>query len=130
MDQKTLTLVEYPKILNKLAEYAAFGTSADLALALQPSDNLQEVRERLSFTREARLLLNMNPDIRIGGVHDIREIVEHASRHYVMSIEEIVDTKGTLIAARKLQKLFFSKRQDDCTIPEHINPDDLREDSP
>ncbi|MCD4752175.1 MAG: endonuclease MutS2 [Anaerolineaceae bacterium] len=130
MDQKTLTLIEYPKILEKLADYAAFGTSAELALTLRPADELQEVRERLSFTREARLLLSMNPDIRIGGVHDIREIVEHASRHYVMSIEEMVDTKGTLIAARKLQKPFFSKRQDDGTIPEHINPDDLREDSP
>jgi len=130
MDQKTLKLIEYPKILKKLAGYAAFGASADLALALQPSGDLNEVKDRLGFTREARLFINMNPGIRIGGVRDVRETVERASRQYALSIDEIVDVKDTLIAARKLQKPFFTKRGKEEDVIEYLPKDQLREDSP
>ena len=130
MDTKTLTLIEYPRILEKLADYAAFGASAELALALQPSSDLDEVRRRLNFTRESRLLLGMNPDIRIGGVRDVRQAVEQASLHYTLSIEELVDIKDTLIAARKLQRPFFSKRSQVDDEPIIINKNELREDSP
>ena len=130
MDQKTLNLIEYPKILEKLSGYAAFSTSAELALALQPSTELEEVRNRLNFTREARLLLSMNPDIRVGGVHDVRPSVDRAALQYTLAVEEIMDIKDTLVAARKLQRPFFSKRNNLTDEPIIVNKDDLREDSP
>lgn len=37
MDDKTLHTLEYPKILERLAEYAAFSASAELARALRPT---------------------------------------------------------------------------------------------
>ncbi|MEE4193810.1 MAG: Smr/MutS family protein [Anaerolineae bacterium] len=130
MHQKTLDLIEYPKIKEKLADYAAFGASADLALSLQPGNDVEEIRERLAFTREARLLLSLNPDLRIGGVRDVRAQAERASRAYVLSIEEIVEIKDTLVAARKLQRPFFSKKGGEINPDEPVRKEDLREDSP
>ena len=40
MDQKTLQLIEYPKVLQQLADYAAFNASTEIALALLPSSEL------------------------------------------------------------------------------------------
>ena len=130
MHQKTLELIEYPKIKERLAEYAAFDASAELALALQPGTDADEIRERLTFTREARLLLSLNPDIRIGGVRDVRAQAERASRSYVLSIEEIVEIKDTLIAARKLQRPFFSKKGGEINPEDPVKAEDLREDAP
>jgi DNA mismatch repair protein MutS2 len=43
MDSKTLSILEYPKILERLAANCAFSASADLARKLQPSTHLDEV---------------------------------------------------------------------------------------
>ena len=130
MHQKTLELIEYPKIKEKLADYAAFGASAELARSLQPGRDVDEIRERLSFTREARLLLSLNPDIRIGGVRDVRAYAERASRSYVLSIEEIIEIKNTLIAARRLQRPFFSKKGGEINPEEPVKVEELHEDAP
>ena len=75
MDEKTLKTLEYPKILEKLAEYCAFDASADLARALKPTSKLFEARRRQAVTAEAFNLLSVRPDTSIGGVRDIREYV-------------------------------------------------------
>lgn len=130
MHQKTLELIEYPKIKERLADYAAFGASAELARALQPGSDVEEIRERLNFTREARLLLSLNPDIRIGGVRDVRAVAERASRSYLLTVEEIVEIKDTLVAARKLQRPFFSKKGGEINPDDPVRKEELREDAP
>ena len=39
MDQKTLLTLEYDKVQQKLAEYAAFSASKELAYNLRPRNN-------------------------------------------------------------------------------------------
>jgi DNA mismatch repair protein MutS2 len=41
MNAKTLITLEYPKILSRLATYAGFSASAELALALKPTSSLE-----------------------------------------------------------------------------------------
>ena len=72
MDQKTLFTLEYEKVLERLANYAAFSASADLARNLRPSDQLTEARERQALTTEARFLLSVFADTTVGGSRDIR----------------------------------------------------------
>jgi len=106
MDEKTLKTLEYPKILEKLADYCAFDASADLARALKPTTKLFEARRRQAVTTEAFNLLIARPDTTIGGVRDIREYVEAASRHVVLEPIQLLDIKYTLIAARTLRRVF------------------------
>ncbi len=50
MDEKTLNTLEYLKILDRLAAYAAFSASADLILSLRPVNDLDEIRKRQART--------------------------------------------------------------------------------
>ena len=42
MDEKTLVTLEFPKVLERLANYAAFSASGELARALRPAETLED----------------------------------------------------------------------------------------
>ena len=104
MDQKTLFTLEYDKVLEKLANYAAFSASADLARNLRPSDQLTEARERQAITTEARFLLSMFADTTVGGSRDIRPLVNRAAQHGMLDPADLLSIKYTLAAARDLSR--------------------------
>ncbi len=104
MDEKTLLTLEYPKILARLADYAAFSLSAELARALRPTPDLDEALFRLALTTEARRLLAVYGDFTIGGARDVRSQVDLASRAGVLEGSDLLDVKNTLIAAREVNR--------------------------
>ncbi len=111
MDQKTLTLLEFDKILSKLAAYAAFSASADLARNLRPSSELEEARQRLTLTTQARLLLSLSAETSVGGSRDIRTLVNRAQQHGMLEPEELLEIKQTLVAARTLNRSLAEHEQ-------------------
>ncbi|MBP9041840.1 MAG: hypothetical protein KBF64_08720, partial [Anaerolineaceae bacterium] len=106
MDQKTINTLEFPRIVEKLAGYAAFSASAELARSLSPAASIKEANERLIHTTEARLLLSLKADVGVGGAHDIRPLVNLARRGGVLSETDLLDVSGTLIASRSLSRAF------------------------
>jgi DNA mismatch repair protein MutS2 len=106
MDAKTLTTLEYPKILERLAGYCAFAASADKARQLLPSADIEEAARRQAETREAITLLHTHQDLTIGGARDVRETVDLANHGGVLAPTDLLDVKSTLIAARNLARLF------------------------
>jgi len=103
MDSKTLHVLDYPKILERLADFCDFSASAEMARALAPTPNLDEAVERLAETSEARKLL-VTSDLSIGGAHDIREHVELAARGGVLEPKDLLDVQNTLVATRTLRR--------------------------
>ncbi|MFH1907413.1 MAG: endonuclease MutS2 [Chloroflexota bacterium] len=103
MDSKTLSVLEYPKILDRLADFCDFSASADLARQLAPTDSYDLALVRQAETSEARKLLSMQ-DISIGGAHDIRDAVQLAARGGVLEAKELLDVQNTLIATRNLRR--------------------------
>jgi len=78
MHEKSLTTLEYPKILEQLTREAGFSASKELARTLAPSDDRNEVRRRLAFTSEARLLLEQRPNTGVRGAKEVRPHVRAA----------------------------------------------------
>lgn len=111
MDEKTFSVLEYPKILERLGAHAAFSASAALVRALRPTNDLELAQERLTRTTEARRLLIEQPQVSVGSAHDIRPQVNLAERGGVLSTEELMDIKGTLISARELFRFFEKQTQ-------------------
>jgi DNA mismatch repair protein MutS2 len=103
MDTKTLNVLEYDKILNKLSRYCDFSASKELAGTIQPSTYLDEVRRLLAETTEARFLLSTR-DLTIGGSHDIRGAADLAARGGTLEPQALLDIKSTLIACRELKR--------------------------
>lgn len=105
MDQKTLNTLEFNKIQLKLAEYAAFSASKELAFNLRPENKLDVVQTNLAATTEARYLLSLQAEVGVGGSRDIRPWVNRAAQHGVLEATELLAIKTTLIAARDLHRI-------------------------
>jgi DNA mismatch repair protein MutS2 len=103
MNPRTLTVLEYDKILARVAAHCAFSAGAELALSLLPSDDLVTIRERLAETDEAYRLLEQKSDISFGGAHDVRPLLERAERRAMLLPMDLLEIKGTLIRARSLR---------------------------
>src|SRR5512139_3198123 len=106
MDDKTLTILEFPKILERLAGYCAFSASAENARALRPTADPFEARRRQKITSEAVQFLVTHADVSIGGARDVRGQVDLALHGGVLSPNELLDVKQTLVAARTLARSF------------------------
>jgi DNA mismatch repair protein MutS2 len=111
MDSKTLNVLEYPKILAKLAGFCDFSASMDLARGLEPTDSFELATSRLAETAEARKILAMQ-GIGVGAAHDIRPSTDLAARGGVLDPHALLDIKSTLISCRELKKA-FEKRTDE-----------------
>ncbi len=106
MDEKTIKTLEYPKVLERLASYAAFGASAELAQALRPTDDLELALLRQAHTSEACRLLSIQSDVGVGGARDIRLQVDLAAHAGVLEPAALLDVKYTLISGRELARVF------------------------
>ena len=106
MDDKTLTILEYPKILERLAAYCAFAASVEKARLLRPTNDPVLARQLQAETREALALLMTHPELSIGGARDVRAQVDLALHGAMLAPNELLDVKSTLVAARTLARTF------------------------
>lgn len=111
MDSKTLNVLEYPKILERLAGFCDFSASVELARALEPTDSYDLAASRLAETTEARKLLSIQ-DVSIGAAHDVRPAADLAARNGVLDPHALLDVKSTLISCREVKKT-FEKKEDE-----------------
>jgi DNA mismatch repair protein MutS2 len=104
LGDRNLELLEFHKIREILARFTSFSASRELALNLTPFSDEEEVRLRLRQSAEARRLLALDPDIHIGDVADIREVVKMAARGKVLDPQSLLEIRNTLAAAHRLKK--------------------------
>lgn len=111
MDPKTLSVLEYPKVLERLKAFCDFSASMELARSLAPTDSYELALARLAETSEARKLFSIQ-DIGIGGAHDIRAAADLAARGGVLDPQQLLDVKSTLISSRELKKSLERKTEE------------------
>ena len=102
LGNRDLELLEFHKIREILAGFTSFSASRELALNLTPLSD-EEVRRRLRQSAEARRLLALSPDIHIGDVVDIREVVKMAARGKILDPQSLLEIQRTLDAAHRLK---------------------------
>jgi DNA mismatch repair protein MutS2 len=107
MNPRTLQVLEYGKILDRIASYCAFSGGAELVLALLPSDDLVTVQQRLSETAEAVRLLEQKYEVSFGGVRDMRLAADKATRRAMLLAPELLDIRLTLQRARVLRSMLM-----------------------
>jgi len=114
--QHTLSILEFSKIRQQLAEHTAFSASRELALALVPDTDVHAVRRALDATSAARALFDAAPDITIGGARDVRAAVQLTQRGGVLETTALLDVAATLRAMRQLRTRLL-KLPDDPYAP-------------
>jgi DNA mismatch repair protein MutS2 len=105
MNEKALTTLEYPKIIARLAEYADFSASADLARRLRPTSDLESAQTRQTATREARHILSLDADVSFQNAKDIRPQIGRARRNAVLEPADFLAIKNTLIVSRNVRRV-------------------------
>ena len=104
MDARTLRVLEFDKILDRLAEQTSFSLGRERALALKPSDDIRQATLWQAETREARRLLDEKSDVHLGGVHDLRPFVEQATIGSTLLPMDLLTIRGTLVRGRTLAR--------------------------
>jgi DNA mismatch repair protein MutS2 len=119
MESKYLEILELPAVLRRLAEYTSFSAGKELTLALAPSPDPNEVRYRQAETTEAQRLLDHKPDTTLGGVHDLRPLIQNAVRGARLLPQDLLDVRDTLNRARLLRRS-ISRGQDEFPLLANI----------
>jgi DNA mismatch repair protein MutS2 len=102
MDARSLAILEFPAIRERLAAHAAFGPSRRLADALEPSSDPVIVARGLDETDQARALIADRPGVGIGAAHDIGPPVDRAARGGRLDPAQFLAIAETLDAAARL----------------------------
>lgn len=110
MDKKHLDTLEFPQVLARLAQHTTFSAGERRALALEPSPLFVEVQQGLQETREARHLLDAHGGVSLGGVHDVRPLVENAVRGAILQPPELLDIHSTLRVGRRVRRILTQLR--------------------
>lgn len=104
MRTKSWQVLEYPKILAQLAQHTSFSLGHELALRLRPSSRENVVGQRQQETTEARRLLDIKPDLSLGGVMNLRPLLKKARLRAALTPSELSDVQATLVSARSLRR--------------------------
>ena len=103
MDEKSLELLEFPKVLQILAGFTSFSASRELAFKLKPSPEPGLVSGLMTQSHDARYLLSLKSGFSIGCVLDIRDVVRKAAVGQIMAPQDLLDVQFTLESVRQLR---------------------------
>ncbi len=108
MDNKSLEMLEFPRIREILAGYTSFSASRALAAALMPQQEYEKISLLLQQTAEARRLLATDRGFSIGSVTDIRDKAKLAALEGILDPLSLLEVQQTLVALHTLLRYLKS----------------------
>ncbi len=111
MDARSIALLEFPQVRDRLAELTSFPPSRRLAEALEPSADPVLVARALEETDQARALIAQRPGVGVGASHDIGPWTERAARGGRLEPGQFLEIAETLDAANRLQTALADERR-------------------
>lgn len=102
MDEHTLRVLEFEKVISKLQDQAACAIGREVAGLSYPTTDLETARRKQAETSEARAILQYEGNIPLGGIEDVRHLVERAGIEATLQPQELLSILGTLQACARL----------------------------
>ncbi len=96
MDAHTLELLEFGKVRELLAGYAACSLGKELTRQLEPSTDADHVRAEIALVSEMVDALGMGHAPPFGGLHDVRLSVRRAAIGAQLTVEQLLEIADTL----------------------------------
>ena len=100
MNKKSLNIIEFPKIKEKLAACAQTEGGRELCLNLVPATDIDKVRLRQTLTTQARSIAEVKGQPSFYGVCDVISCTERASKGAFLSMRDLLHVAAVLKAAR------------------------------
>lgn len=96
MDPHTLDLLEFPKIRELLAGYAACSLGKELARQVEPRADADAIRSELALVTEMTHAVGEGQTPPFGGLHDVRLLIRRASIGAMLTADELLEVAETL----------------------------------
>lgn len=110
MEQKSLLNLEFDKILAMIASGAGSRAARETLLATQPSTSSSQIKTWLDEVEELLACLQGGLKINIGGIRDLREILELLKAGTsVLGSDDFIKVKANIEVALNLKKNFDSR---------------------
>jgi DNA mismatch repair protein MutS2 len=111
MDGRSIALLEFPLVRDRLAAHTSFPPSRRLAEALVPEADAVLVARGLDETDQARALLAERPGVGVGAAHDIGPWIERAARGGRLDPAHFLEIADTLEGATRLHAAIVEDRR-------------------
>jgi DNA mismatch repair protein MutS2 len=113
MDTHTLELLEFHKVRELLASYAACSLGKELAAQLEPATDAERIRTEIAFVTEMSLALGKGLAPPFGGLHDVRLVVRRAAIGAQLTAEQLLEVADTLNCTGNIYR-YRMRLGDDC----------------
>jgi DNA mismatch repair protein MutS2 len=111
MEERSLRVLEFHLFLQGLQTYASSEVGQALCMELRPASRQGEVERRLQEVSEAQDLLEIDGDIPLEGLGELRPILHQArAEGACLSSESLLRVQGTAVAAGKVRR-FLQKSE-------------------
>ncbi len=107
--ERTLRVLEYPKIAALLAEGTVTAMGRERALALLPSTDEDDVRVALAVTSEA-VALSAEAEIPVRGARHLESLVARAAAGGVLEPPDLMQVAQTLAVTREVRGFLLSRQ--------------------
>jgi DNA mismatch repair protein MutS2 len=111
VDERSIALLEFPLVRDRLAAHTSFPPGRRLAGGLVPTSDPVLVARGLDETDQARGLLEERPGVGVGGAHDIGPWIERAARGGRLDPAHFLEIASTLEGATRLQVALAEDRR-------------------
>ena len=111
MNQKTLTKLEFDKIIHILADHADSAGAKELCMNLIPSDSLSEIRQSQTETADALRRIYKKGGLSFGGIRDVRGSLKRLEIGGVLGMGELLQIMSLLETAKKAKQ--YGQRDSD-----------------
>lgn len=122
MNDRSLRVLEWPKIRSQVAERASFSLGKELVEGLEPSTDLETVRKELALTSEALALIWKAGDPPMGGASDVRAGIQRAQRGGVLDEGQLLAIAGVLYCTDRLSRYMKPAGPGLAQLSEGLNP--------
>ena len=112
MKERTLRILEFNKIKDKVEKYAITSSGKEMVHSLEPFKSTYEVEKKLEETNEALELLITKGAPPFEGLYDTREALERAAKGGILTPEQLLKIGGMLRASRRFKE-YMNRKEDE-----------------
>lgn len=109
MNIETFEKLQLKEVKELIKEYCVSSLGKELIDKLNPSDNFNIVKRRLSENKEARKILESSNHIPLEGLFNINPIIEKVEKGMILEPRELISMEDFLRGCRKIKAFMIDK---------------------
>ncbi|MEQ8197840.1 MAG: endonuclease MutS2 [Clostridiaceae bacterium] len=114
MKERSLRVLEFNKVKDKLKEYAIIGASREMINDLKPYENIYDIREHIQETKEAVHLLVTKGNPPFEGFYDVRDGISRAAKGGTLNPEQLLRIANMLKSSRNFVEYVKRKEEEEA----------------